>query len=357
MGLAAGTFLGPYEIVAPLGSGGVGEVYRALDPRIGRGVAIKVLLSQVSEAAGEKLLQRFEHEARAAGTLNHPNIVAVYDVGSQDGRPYVVSELLEGTTLREKLAGGALPSRKAVEYAIQIAHALAAAHEKKVVHRDLKPENIFITKDGRIKVLDFGLAKLMPQPTSGSGSTEATPAGTVLGTLGYMSPEQIRGRSVDPRSDLFSLGAVLYEMLYGRRPFKGDTPADTMTAILSKDPPENLAILGPLGPTLQVHGEPLPGKGPAHAVSVRTRPRLRPRDARLRIRRYSCDIAEHARSPPPLARLLARGDGDGRCRHRLGDHSAPSRHPGLDPDAGHLGGWACRQPCGFPRRQAARLRV
>ncbi|MCA1561609.1 MAG: serine/threonine-protein kinase [Acidobacteria bacterium] len=240
MHLAPATRLGPYEVLAPLGAGGMGDVYRAHDPRLGRDVAIKVLPPGFSSDPDR--LRRFEQEARAAAALNHPNILAVYDIGTHDDAPYVVSELLAGTTLREALAAGALPVRKAVDYAMQIANGLATAHEKAIVHRDIKPENLFITSDGRVKILDFGIAKLIePVAIAGDERTPATrTAGTtpglVLGTMGYMSPEQVRGQAVDHRSDIFSFGAVLYEMLSGERPFTGDTPADTMSAILNDDP-------------------------------------------------------------------------------------------------------------------------
>lgn len=240
MNLTSGARLGPYEIIAPLGAGGMGEVYRARDPRLKREVAIKVLPQSVS--LDPDRLRRFEQEALATAALNHPNILAVFDIGTHEGAPYVVSELLEGETLRERLRSGSMPTRKALDCALQIAHGLAAAHEKGIVHRDLKPENIFLTKDGRAKILDFGLAKLT-QPDSGSHSslptmTHATEAGVVLGTAGYMSPEQVRGVAVDARSDIFSFGAILYEMLSGKRAFHGETAADTMSAILKEDPPE-----------------------------------------------------------------------------------------------------------------------
>jgi len=241
--LAAGSRLGPYEILAPIGAGGMGEVYRAKDPRLGREVAIKVLPASFSQDADR--LRRFEQEARAAGILNHPNITAVYDIGTSagDGSPYVVSELLEGETLRSALSGGKLSARKATDYALQIAHGLAAAHEKGIVHRDLKPENLFVTRDGRVKILDFGLAKLTHQEegsqvTNLPTATAGTEPGVVLGTIGYMAPEQVRGRAADARSDLFSFGAILYEMLAGRRAFQGDSAADTMSAILREDPPD-----------------------------------------------------------------------------------------------------------------------
>src|SRR5262249_28584125 len=186
-------------------------------------------------------LRRFEQEAKAASSLNHPNILTIHDIGAQEGSPYVVSELLEGETLRERLAGGAMSPRKALGHALQIAHGLAAAHEKGIVHRDLKPENIFVTKDGRVKILDFGLAKLTFREQEGPVSglaTIGTEPGVVLGTLAYMSPEQIRGRPADARSDIFSFGAILYEILSGKRAFFGDSAADTMSAILMKEPPD-----------------------------------------------------------------------------------------------------------------------
>ncbi len=241
MTLNSGIRLGPYEIIAPLGAGGMGEVYRARDTRLGRDVAVKVLPSSFSD--DEQRLHRFEQEACAAGALNHPNILAIHDVGKHDGSPYVVSELLEGETLRERMAGAALPQRKAIDYSLQVARGLAAAHEKGIVHRDLKPENIFVTRDGRVKILDFGLAKLT-EPADGQPHTDLptrridTDPGMVMGTVGYMSPEQVRGRPVDHRADIFSFGAILYEMLTGKRAFHGESPAETMSAILREDPPE-----------------------------------------------------------------------------------------------------------------------
>ncbi len=240
MNLTPGTKLGPYEIVSMVGAGGMGEVYRARDSRLKREVAIKVLPQALSLDADR--LRRFEQEALATAALNHPNILAVFDIGSHEGSPYVVSELLEGETLRERLRGGSIAVRKTLDYAMQIAHGLAAAHEKGIIHRDLKPENLFITKDGRIKILDFGLAKLT-QPEGGVHTslptlTHATEAGAVMGTAGYMSPEQVRGIVVDPRSDIFSFGAIFFEMLSGKRAFHRDTAADTMSAILKEDPPD-----------------------------------------------------------------------------------------------------------------------
>jgi Tol biopolymer transport system component len=240
MSMTSGTKIGPYEIVSLLGAGGMGEVYRARDSRLKREVAVKVLPQGLSLDADR--LRRFEQEALATAALNHPNILAVFDIGTNEGAPYVVSELLEGETLRERLRSGAIAVRKTLDYALQIAHGLAAAHEKGIIHRDLKPENLFVTKDGRVKILDFGLAKLTQADPSTHTSlptmTHATEAGVVLGTAGYMSPEQVRGAAVDARSDIFSFGAILYEMISGKRAFHGDTPADTMSAILKEDPAE-----------------------------------------------------------------------------------------------------------------------
>ena len=239
MPLSPGTKLGPYEIVAPLGAGGMGEVYRARDPRIGREVAIKVLPAQFSQ--NEDRLGRFEQEVRAAGALNHPNILTIFDVGACDGSPYIVSELLEGETLRDRLTSATLAPRRAFDYALQLAQGLSAAHSRGIVHRDLKPENIFLTRDGRVKILDFGLAKLTQQDGSDPEAAltqTVTDPGVVLGTVGYMSPEQVRARTADHRSDIFSLGAVLYEMLSGHRAFHRGTAAETMAAILNEDPPD-----------------------------------------------------------------------------------------------------------------------
>lgn len=239
MFLTTGMKLGPYELLAAIGAGGMGEVYRARDSRLNREVAIKVL--PVSFSSDPERLHRFQQEALAAAALNHPNILAVYDIGTQDNSPYIVSELLEGESLRERLRSGPLALRKAVDYALQVARGLAAAHDRGIVHRDLKPENIFITRDGRVKLLDFGLAKLThADPISGDTQTRTihSDAGTVLGTVGYMAPEQVRGKAADARSDLFAFGAVLHEMISGKRAFHGETAADTMSAILHSEPPE-----------------------------------------------------------------------------------------------------------------------
>jgi eukaryotic-like serine/threonine-protein kinase len=254
MAIAAGQKIGPYDVAGQIGAGGMGEVYKARDPRLNRDVAIKVLPATFS--ADPDRLQRFAQEARAAAALNHPNILAIFDIGEDKGAPYVVSELLEGETLRDRLRSGPLSIRKATEYALQIAHGLAAAHEKGIVHRDLKPENLFITHDNRMKILDFGLAKLIhPEENSSSGDAltmqVATDPGVVMGTVGYMSPEQVRGKPADHRSDIFSFGSILYEMLSGKRAFHGDSPADTMSAILKEDPPELSETERNIPPALQ----------------------------------------------------------------------------------------------------------
>src|SRR5881628_2236794 len=228
--------LGPYEITSLLGAGGMGEVYRAHDSRLGRDVAIKVLPARI--AGDPQALARFEREARAVAALSHPNIIALFDISIGDATPYAVTELLEGETLRDRLKQGPVPLRKALDYGRQIADALAAAHDRGIVHRDLKPENIFLTADGRVKVLDFGLAQVAASPSTDAGLTMATTPhvatspGTILGTMGYMAPEQVRGQTMDHRTDIFALGAVLYEMFTGRRVFHGETPADVLSAVL-----------------------------------------------------------------------------------------------------------------------------
>ena len=251
MALAAGAKLGHYEVLGFLGAGGMGEVYRALDPRLKREVALKILPADF--AADSERLRRFEQEARTAGALNHPNLLAVYDVGAQDGTPYLVSELLQGETLRARLAAGAMPARRALEIASQMAQGLATAHEHGIIHRDLKPENIFVCKDGRVKILDFGLAKLTRAGTAGANSAtfDETQPGILLGTVAYMAPEQVRGRPADARSDIFSFGVVLYEMLSGKRLFQRETPADTTTAILIEEPPDLRELARGVPPALE----------------------------------------------------------------------------------------------------------
>lgn len=260
MGLTPGTKLGPYEVVSAIGAGGMGEVYRARDTRLERDVAVKVLPESFSQDADR--LRRFEQEARVISGLNHPNILNIYDVGKNGDAPFLVAELLEGETLGRRLQSGPLPQRKAVETAAQVARGLAAAHEKGIVHRDLKPENVFLTEDGRVKILDFGLAKnVRPEAFAASASmatVDAPPAaatptaeGQVLGTVGYMSPEQVRGHAADHRSDIFSFGAILYEMLSGKRAFKKDSGVETMSAILNEDPPELTETNRNLAPGLE----------------------------------------------------------------------------------------------------------
>ncbi|HSZ60689.1 MAG TPA: protein kinase [Terriglobales bacterium] len=240
MALAPGTKLGPYDLQSLLGAGGMGEVYRARDARLNRIVAIKVLPATFSADAAR--LQRFMQEARSAAALNHPNILSIFDIGEERGAPYIVSELLEGQTLRERIRSGMLSSRKAIDYALQVARGLAAAHEKGIVHRDLKPENVFITTDERVKILDFGLAKLTrPEGDVGEDAPTVqvnTEPGQIMGTVGYMSPEQVRGKPADHRSDIFAFGSILYEMLSGQPAFRGESAADTMSAILKEEPAE-----------------------------------------------------------------------------------------------------------------------
>jgi serine/threonine protein kinase/Tol biopolymer transport system component len=274
MGLKSGVMLGSYEIIAPIGAGGMGEVYRARDSKLGRDVAIKVL--PPSLATDPERLGRFEQEARATGSLNHPNILTVFDFGTHGGAPYLVMELLEGETLCQKLAGKPMSAKRCLEIARAVAEGLAAAHERGIVHRDLKPENIFVTREDRLKILDFGLAKLQ----TGSGRKGAvsdeeptlamqqspvkTEIGTVLGTVGYMSPEQVRGEPVDTRSDIFSFGSVIFEVFTGQRAFARNSPADTMAAILKEDPPNDEAskrlLQGPIQKILAHCLEKDPGR-------------------------------------------------------------------------------------------------
>lgn len=231
-----GERFGPYDIVGPLGSGGMGIVYRARDTRLGREVALKTL--PPSSLADPARLQRFEQEARAASALNHPNVLAVFDVGREGDTPFLVTELLEGQTLRERIAEGPLPARKVIELGMHVAHGLAAVHEKGIVHRDLKPDNLFLTHDGQLKILDFGVARTTEGLTPATGTLPLTQSGAVMGTAGYMAPEQVRGRPADARSDLFALGAILYECLTGQMAFPGDTPVERGYAILNAEPKE-----------------------------------------------------------------------------------------------------------------------
>src|SRR5215831_9151561 len=241
MSLGEGKRLGPYRILARIGVGGMGEVYRARDSKLQRDVAVKVLPAPI--AKDREYLARFEREALAVAALTHPNILSIFDFGTHGGISYAVTELLEGQTLRARLTEGPIPQAQALGYALQIARGIAAAHRKGVVHRDLKPENLFLLSDGHLKILDFGLAKRSGVASEGEwGSVPAvsdlTEPGTVMGTAGYMAPEQVRGYTVDHRADIFAFGTILYELLSGRRAFKKDTPADTMAAILNETPPD-----------------------------------------------------------------------------------------------------------------------
>jgi len=253
MQLTVGTRLDAYEILGFLGAGGMGEVYRARDPVLKREVAIKVLPTSVSHDPDR--LSRFQHEAQAAAALNDPNILAVHQFGMFNGAPYLVSELLEGSPLRQLLDRGALPVRKAIDYSVQIAHGLAGAHEKGIVHRDLKPENLFVTKNGQVKILDFGLAKLTQSELDPEGTkatqTHNTEPGVVMGTVGYMAPEQVLGKTPDARTDIFAFGAILYEMVSGKRAFQRPTSPETMTAILNDEVPDISQVSPDIPPGLQ----------------------------------------------------------------------------------------------------------
>jgi len=270
MTLSAGDRLGRYEILGPLGAGGMGEVYRARDSELERDVAIKVLPEAVSQNPDR--LARFETEAKAVARLSHPNILDIHDYGREGDVTYSVTELLEGETLRERLEGGALGWRKATEIGAAIADGLGAAHEAGIVHRDLKPSNVFLTSDGRVKVLDFGLARHDPADvgkgeTAVPTTTRQTDPGTVLGTVGYMSPEQVRGETMDQRSDIFSLGCVLYEMVAGRQTFKGDTAVETMNAILKEEPDD---VSSSVKSQRRWNGQPEPRFGSERVILVVT---------------------------------------------------------------------------------------
>ena len=294
MPLAAGVRLGPYEIAELLGAGGMAEVYRAHDPRLARDVAIKVVLTD-GDLAPDRL-RRFEDEARAVAALSHPNVLTVFDVGAREGRPYLVLELLEGESLRQRLQRGPMPLRSAVELAIEVCHGLEAAHARSVVHCDLKPDNLFLTVDGRVKILDFGIARLTRPNGCDPADTDTQP-GLVMGTVGYVSPEQARGLVPDGRADLFALGAILYEALSGRRAFAGASAADTIAAVLHDDPAPLRAAIGPVPSMLDrvvrrclhkdrderfhsahdlalaleaVLDRPMPGSGPAPATRSAT---------------------------------------------------------------------------------------
>jgi serine/threonine protein kinase len=267
-----GQVIGHYRVLEKIGSGAMGEVFRARDERLGRDVALKLIRPASSENPDH--LRRFELEARAAAALNHPNIVAVYDVGFNDGSPYIVCELLEGKTLRKRLAEGALPVRLAIDYSLQIVQGLIAAHDHRIIHRDLKPENLFVTTDGRVKILDFGVAKLQSSPEDSGRSVEelttVTKSGAVIGTVAYMSPEQLRGKAVDHRSDIFSMGAIIYEMLTGCRAFRGETEVDTITAVLRERSSRNQSGAVQRPGIVPASRAPLSGEGSGEALPVGT---------------------------------------------------------------------------------------
>ena len=341
MTLQAGDRLGPYEIEGVLGAGGMGQVFRARDPRLDRSVAIKMILPDV--AADADRLRRFEQEARACGSLSHPNVVAVYDVGSHDGGPYLVTELLEGETLRQRLGGGPMPVRKAADVAVQVARGLSAAHERGIVHRDLKPENVFLTKDGVVKILDFGLARLerrIDESRSHTTLTAATGSGIVVGTVGYMSPEQVRGEAVDHRSDIFAFGALFYEMLAGRRAFPGATSVEALHAILYDDPPE-FPTTTTVPPSLDRVVRHCLEKKPEDRVPVDARPGVRARGDRRDVGHvgpHGGGAGGRAGTPPALATRR----GGGRRRAADGARRLPRRPPERpatpDPEfpSGHL---------------------
>jgi eukaryotic-like serine/threonine-protein kinase len=259
--------LGPYELVAPLGAGGMGEVFRARDHRLGREVAVKVLAPGAS--ADPERLKRFEAEARAASALNHPNIVAVYDAGREGAEPFIVTELLEGQTLRERLAAGPVPPRKALELGVQLARGLAAAHERGITHRDLKPENVFVTRDGQVKILDFGLAHVRHADRDEKQSGTLTNSGAVLGTAGYMAPEQLRGEDAGARADLFALGAILYELLSGERAFPGTSALERGMATLQSDPPGLVERAPAVPPRRSLRSSPVASRRPVRIASSR----------------------------------------------------------------------------------------
>ncbi len=300
MPLASGTQLGPYTIQSPLGAGGMGEVYRARDTRLGRDVALKILPESFDHDANR--LRRFEQETQAVAALNHPNILAIYDVGEHNSTPFLVSELLEGESLRAVLNRGPLPQRKVVEYAVQVSNGLAAAHDKGIVHRDLKPENLFVCRDGRVKILDFGLAKVAAtaavEPDGATMTSSQTAAGVVMGTASYMAPEQVRGEPVDPRTDMFAFGAVLFEMLSGKRAFQRDTAAETMTAILRDDLPEITNLQSSHSSCTRSHRPPLLGEKSRPPVPVGERFGLRPGIA------LAILIVEQFRRSRPRCRIL-----------------------------------------------------
>ena len=308
----SGQLLGHYRVLEKIGAGAMGEVFRARDERLGRDVAVKLIRPASSDNPDH--LRRFEQEARAAAALNHPNILAIYDVGFEGTTPYIVSELLEGKNLRFRLQEGPIPVKEAADYALQIAQGLTAAHDRLIVHRDLKPENLFLTNDGRIKILDFGVAKLQvpaEENRSIESLTTVTKHGAVIGTVAYMSPEQLRAKPVDHRSDIFSFGAILYEMMSGYRAFHGETEVDTMTAVLREEPAgsnlEQAAI--PVG--ISGHRQALPREGTGEPFPVRQGSGFCAADTVRNFGRRNVSLSQGPYSTTRLA--LGRRSGTGRC--------------------------------------------
>jgi serine/threonine protein kinase/Tol biopolymer transport system component len=294
MPLAPGTVLGPYEVVSLLGAGGMGEVFRARDSRLHRDVALKILPAHVADDPDRR--SRFERESRAIAALSHPNVLSVFDVGVAGSITYAVTELLEGESLREHLGRGALPVRKGIDIAVQMARGLSAAHDKGIVHRDVKPENVFVLDDGRVKVVDFGLARTAADASADTAA--GTDPGVVMGTVGYMAPEQVRAQSVDPRTDLFALGVVLHEMLSGRRLFHRETAAESMTAILRDDPPELVGTRAEISPALDRIVRHCLEKNPAERFQTA-------RDVAFALESLSGSLSSRPSEPVPRARVAA----------------------------------------------------
>ena len=346
MSLTAGTRLGPYEIVAPIGAGGMGEVYKAKDTRLERTVAVKVLPQHLSSSP--EIRQRFEREAKTISQLSHSNICALYDVGNADGVEYLVMELLEGETLSDRLAKGALPLEQTLRFGTQITDALDKAHRQGIVHRDLKPGNVMITKSG-VKLLDFGLAKAMAPPVQsavtslptalGSMPNNLTQEGTILGTFQYMAPEQLEGREADGRTDIFSFGCVLYEMATGKKAFSGATQASLISSIM-KDEPAPISAVAPDGASgARARGAALPREGPGRPLAERGRSRQRAEVDRGRADRRAAIAAPVSLEPPPARLVGSVGRG---ARHWRSPASPPAACSGA---RRRRRSFACRSSC------------